>query len=296
MELVTINAAPFSILDTSAIKGFLKKQLDELEKNGYKVVLNRHMIIAKIKQISEAIRKQISEELRGKLFSVMFDVCTKRTFSVLGISATFMKNDEVIARSLGTVQLTERHRGPYMSTVIDTTLKKFNADVQQIISATADQASNMDNTARHLAIRACNEISGEISTDEESNGPESESDDEARMELANQIELLNELNNDDRYIELVTEMANDVLRKNNLLSMVPKLHCCAHTTQLGVKSSIRDSEETTRILESVREMTKLLRTTVVNVEFRKLAPNCILPRQYIEIRWNSDYQMVRSFY
>lgn len=31
---------------------------------------------------------------------------------------------------------------------------------------------------------------------------------------------------------------------------------------------------------------------VVNVKFRKLEPICILPRQYVETRWNSDYQMV----
>lgn len=293
VELVTINGFPFSVLDTSAIKGFLKKQLEELDNNGYKVTLNRHTIVDKIKQISEAIRKRISEELREKLFGIMFDVCTKRTYSVLGISATFMQNDEVIARSLGTVQLKERHRGPYMSNVIDETLQKFDATVKQIISATADQAANMNNTARHLAIRACNQISGEISTDEESNSSESASDDEG-MELENQIELQNELNNDNRYIELVTEMANDILRKNNLLSLVPKLHCCAHTTQLAVKTAIRESEETNRILELVREMMKCLRTTVVNVKFRKLAPHCILPRQYIDIRWNSDYLMVIS--
>lgn len=293
IELVTVNGFPFAILNTSAMRGILKKQLDELEKSGFKMSLDRHTIVDKIKELSDKIRNRISTELMGKLFSIMFDVCTKRTFSVLGITSTFMENGSVIARSMGTVQLKERHRGPYMSNVIDETLQKYGLKVNQIISATADQASNMDNTARHLAIRATNETSEGISSDEDDNSSENGSEsDEARMELVNRIELQIELNNDDRYIDLVTEMVHDIQRKNNLLSMVPKQHCCAHTVQLGIKRAIRESDETSHILEIVREMMKSLRTTVINVKFRKLAPHVILPKQYIDIRWNSDYQMV----
>lgn len=292
IELVTVNGYPLSILDTPAIHGFLKKQIEELEKNGHKLTLNRHMIVEKVKEISKSIKKRISDELKGKLFSIMFDVCTKRTLSVLGISVTFMQNDTVVARSLGTVQLKERHRGPYMAAVVENTLQDFGASTAQVISATADQASNMDNTTRHLSIRACSEkTNGNSSNDENESAYDSDSDNEAQMELENEIELLNEINNEDRYIELVTEMAESLLRKNNLLSMVHKVHCCAHTVQLAVKDAIKKSNALP-ILEDVREMMKNLRSTVVNVKFRKLAPNCVLPPMYIDIRWNSDFQMV----
>lgn len=296
VELVTLNGCPFSILDTPAIRGFLKKQLDELAKNGYKFTLNRHLIVNKVKDVSEKIITKITAELKGKLFSIMFDVCTKRTFSVLGISATFMENDVVVARSLGTVQLVERHRGPYMAEVVDTTLQKYGASTDQIISATADQASNMDNTAKHLAIHAYNmsEGSGDILLDEEFEYAASESDEEVDMELENQIELQNELNNDDRYITLVSDMVGNIMRRNNLVSMVPKLHCCAHTSQLGINEAI-NSSNARNILDQVREMTKLLRTTVVNIKFQKIMPKCILPPMFVETRWNSEYIMVCIF-
>lgn len=296
-ELVTINGFPFSILSASAIKGFLKKQIEELNANGFKITINRKMIVQKIREISDLIRKRITSELKNKMLSIMFDICTKRTFSVLGISVTFMENDVVIARSLGTVHLTERHRGPYLSSVVEDTLQQFGVKLRQIISGTADQASNMNNTTRHLVIRANNEIEGD---DDDLSGDEladetfeqlSENDDEIQMELENQIELQNELNNEDQYIDLVTNMAKDLLRKNSLLSSIPKIHCCAHTCQLAVKEAINKSNALP-LIEAAREMMKLLRTTVVNVKFRKLAPDCILPRQYIDIRWNSDYQMV----
>lgn len=294
-ELVTINGFPFSILNASAIKGFLKKQLNDLNKYGYKIKINRSMIVEKIRKISEIIKKRISAELKNKMLSIMFDICTKRTFSVLGISVTFMENDEVIARSLGTVQLTERHRGPYLSTVIEDTLQQFGVKLKQIISGTADQASNMDNTTRQLVIRSINEIHEDeddlSEEDDEISDRLSEDDDENGMDLENQIELHNELNNEQQYIDLVSNMAVDLLRKNSLLSTIPKVHCCAHTCQLAVKDAIKNSDALP-LLEAARDMMKALRTTVVNVKFRKLAPKCILPRLHIDIRWNSDYQMV----
>lgn len=292
IELVAVHGQPAHILDTPAIQGFLRKQVEQLEENGYKLTLNRNMINTKIAETSNLIRNRISDELKQKLFSIMFDVCTKRTFSVLGISATFMHNDEVVARSLGTVQLKERHRGPYMASVVDKTLQNYGSGSSQVVSATADQASNMDNTTRHLSINADGEIMGGDLSDE--SAYDSASDSEVQMGLENQIELLNELNNDSRYIELVTNMVNDILRKNNLLSSVHKVHCCAHTVQLAVKDAIKKSDAN-GIIELAREMKKNLRTTVVNIQFRKLAPNCILPPMYIDIRWNSDFQMVIFF-
>lgn len=107
VELVTVNGFPFSIFDAPAMKFIMKKQLEQLEKNGYKVTINRHMIGKKIQELSDITRDQITKELKGKMISILFDICTKRTFSVLGISATYMLNDTVIARSLeGTTQRT----------------------------------------------------------------------------------------------------------------------------------------------------------------------------------------------
>lgn len=239
---------------------------------------------------------RISKELKDKMVSIMFDICTKRTFSVLGVSATTIIDDEVVARSLGMIHLKERHRGPYLANVVEDVFKEYEMKLKQIYSGSADQAKNMTNTVRHLSLHANNEENetetegeNEFDSDEESDQQISD-DDGIRME-ENRMELMNELNNDDRYVELVDSMTEDLLRRNNFLSPIQKVHCCAHTTQLAVNEAISRSNTKPIILE-VREMMKLLRTTVVNIKFRNLAPTCILPRQYIEIRWNSDYQMV----
>lgn len=300
VELVTINGSPFSILDASSLKGMLNPHLKELEQNGYKVTINRHMIAQKISEVSQKVQSQIGAELKSKMISIMFDVCTKRTFSVLGVSATTMINDAVIGRSLGMIQLKERHRGPYLADVVENLLKEYEISLRQIYSGTADKATNMDNTVRNISLRACNELEQNQNPLEQSNGGNdeevyesaSEGDDEMCMDLENQIELHNELNNENRYVELVNDMTQHLSRRANFLSPVQKIHCCAHTTQLAVNSALNQSEAK-EIVSTVREMMKMLRTTVVNIEFRKIAPNCILPRLHVETRWNSDYEMVR---
>lgn len=42
VELVTINGYPFSILDSSAMRGLLSNQLHALETKGHKLSINRH--------------------------------------------------------------------------------------------------------------------------------------------------------------------------------------------------------------------------------------------------------------
>lgn len=206
-----------------------------------------------------------------------------------------MVDDNVLARSLGVIKLKERHRGPYLANLIEDMLETYNVSLKQVHTATTDLAKNMFNTARHLALHAYNGTDGDnvspysdflLGSDEEIEESDSE-----RMELENEIELQNELNNDDRFTDLIGELTNDLKRRNNFLSLINHVNCCAHGTQLSVNDAINRSDAKEVILE-VREMTKDLRKTVVNVEFRKLAPNCILPPKHVDTRWNSDYEMV----
>lgn len=303
VELVTVNAYPFSILDTSGLKGILKKPLDDLAKNGFKVTINRHMIVEKVQKICGAIKEKIKSEFKDKLFSIMFDICKKKTFAVLGVSAVTMKDGDPIVRSLGMIHLTERHRGPYLADVVETLLNEYSTSLKQVISATTDKAKNMNNTVRHLGVNARNEQRGDDNIEQNGNAEEygeylddfpyssDDASDDENLADENFIELANELNNDGRYIEIVKELTNELYRRNNFLSLIHQVDCCSHKVQLAVNGAVQQSNAIF-IIDQVREMTKLLRTTVVNVKFRKLAPDCVLPPQHVETRWNSDFEMV----
>lgn len=282
----------------------MQNQLNELASNGFRITINRKMIAPKVAETSNAIRNQIRNELKGKLFSIVFDVCKKRTFAVLGVSAFFMIDGKTIARSLGMVHLTERHRGPYLANVIEKLLDEYDALLKQVYTATTDKAANMDNTIRHLTLNANDGINEHIdeTEDMDSNNEYNYEFDESfdalsneEMAMENQIELENELNNDSRYEDLVKELTSELRRRNNFLSLINQVDCCAHKIQLAVHSAIDKSNAKPTIC-AVREMTKLLRTTVVNIQFRKLAPKCVLPPLCVETRWNSDFMMVIIVY
>lgn len=81
VELVTLNGMPFSLLDAPAFRNILSEQIKELETHGYKVTINRHMIGEKVEEMADQIRDQICAELKNKMLSLMFDICTKITFS-----------------------------------------------------------------------------------------------------------------------------------------------------------------------------------------------------------------------
>lgn len=295
VELVTVNGMPFSLLDAPAFRNILSDQINELEIHGHKVTINRHMIGRKVEEMADKVREQISGELKGKMLSLMFDICTKITFPVLGVSTTFMVDDTVFARSLGVIKLKERHKGPYLANVIEELLETYGVSLKQVHTVTTDMAKNMFNTARHLALHAYNgtnrdDLSPDIESVMDSNEDSNGSDDD-RMELENEIELQNELDNDDRFADLIGDLTTDLKRRNNFLSLINHINCCAHGSQLAVNEAINRSDAR-EVISEVREMTKDLRKTVVNIEFRKLEPNCILPPKYVETRWNSDYEMV----
>lgn len=206
------------------------------------------------------------------------------------------------------IELTERHKGPYLATVVENLLTSYGISLKQILTATTDGAKNMANTVRYMTLNANIEGEGDEHEHQSHSDPDTEPDeaicsdgvmtnesDDDRMELENEIELNSELNNEERFVELVTEMAENLRVRSNFLSLINHVKCCTHGTQLAVNKAINASEAKDVVFD-VREMVKALRSGVVNIEFRKLAPNCILPRTYVDTRWNSDYLMVSFSY
>lgn len=101
VEMVTVNGYPFSILDSSSLRGMMNRQYQDLAANGHKSIINRNLITGKVAKFADVIREKIRSEVKDKMLSIMFDICTKITMAVIGISITFISNDEVVARSLG---------------------------------------------------------------------------------------------------------------------------------------------------------------------------------------------------
>lgn len=94
-----------------------------------------------------------------------------------------------------------------------------------------------------------------------------------------------------RYGELINNMTHNLTIQNDYIATIPEIRCCAHTLQLAIRDALNGSSAK-RIIHTVKDMCKSLRTQVINAEFRRLSPKSILPPLYNATRWSSEYIMV----
>lgn len=176
IEMVTINGYACSVLSSSGMQGFIKSRLKALRQEGISVSVDRSSIMKKVAEESEMIKKQIAQEVKGKTVSIMFDVCTIAALSVLGVQAVYMKDDDVVCRSLGTIQIEERHTSVNLANMVFDILSQFEISLPKVLSVTTDTAKNATATTDVLNFVASSEKSVdslvEISSDDEDDGLE----------------------------------------------------------------------------------------------------------------------------
>lgn len=148
--LVTANGYPLSLLDKPAFRFLIQPRMDELDNHGHGVVINRKKMVRDIETTSNEIRERIKNELKTvPLCSIMLDIATKALLSVLGVSASFFRNDIVVVRSLGVIHLTERHSGR-IAAEVKQLLASFGRTIEELYAMTTDNGSNMLGTTREI--------------------------------------------------------------------------------------------------------------------------------------------------
>lgn len=279
VSLLTVHGLPFLLLEKPPFQELIKPGLDKLAAYGHNVTINRPVIAEEIASTSANIRQTIQAELQGRMFSVMFDIATKSTISMLGISASFMLDDAVVCRSLGVIQITERHTGVNIATMIQDIFTQFGATLSQLHAVTTDNGSNMLRSTRALNETANDDILDDLTFFEQIDS----GDDEPRDTTIN--------HNTQRYTEMIYELTQNHTLQNDFLAIIPEIRCCAHSLHLVVSDALSKSNVRASI-GRVKSMCKALRNQVVNIEFRKLSPNSIIPPLDCPTRWSSAYIMV----
>lgn len=284
LHLVAVDGYPMSLLNKPAFRYLIQLQLDELAIHGHDITINRSLIVDDIEKTSNAVREHIKNELKSvPLLSLLLDIATKSTLSVLGVSVSFSRDDNVTSRALGVIQMTKRHTGDHIAELVQEILNSFDASIEKIYSVTTDNGSNMIKTTRSL-----NEMVNSLNTDESDNGA-NDSDVESDNENDNDMDE-NEAS-DERFSEIVSEFTHNLTIQNDYIAVITEIRCCAHTLQLAIHDSLERSNAR-RVLARAREMCKSLRSQVINIEFRRISPSTILPPLDVVTRWCSEFIMV----
>lgn len=293
IELVTVNGYPFSLLNSSGMRGFIRSRLQPIRLNGNTLAINRLDIVKNVAESSDIIRNRIKTELNGKTISVMFDMCTISTLATFGVNVNYMDNGNVISRSLGIIKIEKRHTAVNLADMLYDLLAKFEIPLSKVFSITTDTAKNATNTSEILNTVMAN--GAEMSMDEVPEQiifdrcPEDE-DLYFGSDIGNEEELKRVIENADHHTLLAEETAELVSYKTDV-ELINKINCGIHVLQLAINGGISGSNAET-IIAQVKKMCLLMRTQIVMIEIRKLGSKIILPPLDNTTRWNSKYLMV----
>lgn len=79
------------------------------------------------------------------------DSATCRDRSVLGINVQYASGVRIVLRTLAVRELTERHTGTYISSVVQEVLAEYKVSLKQVYSITADNGANMQKAVKVLS-------------------------------------------------------------------------------------------------------------------------------------------------
>lgn len=89
VELVAINSYPFSLLSSSGFRNAIEHQTRALQLDGRSVnISDPHLfeIKDKVREVANKIKELITEEVKGKVISVMADTATRNGRAIFGVN------------------------------------------------------------------------------------------------------------------------------------------------------------------------------------------------------------------
>jgi len=138
VELFTKGGRPFTMIDDKAFKVLVAPVLDAAN-----IKLNRHNIADRISAYLFDVKENIKVELKRKRFSLKIDAATRHGYGLLGVNAQFIKDGEVVIRTLAIKELKSGHTGAYLKSVVTEVLNDYAVEMKQILTITTDNGANM---------------------------------------------------------------------------------------------------------------------------------------------------------
>lgn len=254
------------------------------------IVITSRTVHGYIHATANMIRKKISAELKDEMFSILADIATKHTRSVLGVNTACVINDEIVIRTISMEQITHKHSSDNLvNDLIHLLEEKYSLKSTQVYSFLADNAYNMYKTGTLL---------NEAASNEDAIGEPAESahdEDEPRMisEAEYDDVVLNMFHDCQFYSDLIANVATKYAARNKDIHIksTNTIGCASHTLHLIVEKGIATTQSAKRLISLARELVKKLRTTTILDRIR-VETSYKLPQIDVPTRWNSKFIMV----
>lgn len=314
-EIVSVNGRPLNYLRDSGFQSIIRDQMNLLNVNDSGVDFH---YLTEIKQYvldsAAKMREMMKKEIDGRFVSVMIDIGSKNTVSILSICLQFIIDGQIRVRNIGMMQLNKRHRSSYIKEVVAERLAAFGINRLQVISFTTDNASNMRAT-----IKLFDDDIGDMDDDESGDAEQDELiAREGMQNLRINTGIRNELSNI-QLQEILRQYSNEDDEDSTLLSIlddqsvfaeaaasveldfrnytfnVHGIPCSAHTLQLAVNQALKNLPAES-LISLCRVAAKLLRRETYIYDLKEAGINTKTVRIDCAVRWNSIYLMVGALY
>lgn len=126
-EFFTVDKQQFALLSKPSFQKLMSKQLKPLDIAGVGNLNDKNLpeIKENIHETAKKIRENLITEVQYKLVSMSVDVVTKNSRAIIiGIFIQYVHNDVSKIRCIGIKELTQRHTGKYLCTVVEKCLEE----------------------------------------------------------------------------------------------------------------------------------------------------------------------------
>lgn len=321
VSIVALNGRPFTALTDVGFQNIVSSKLDKFHVAGHPLDLkssSQPEVHQHLHQTAVKVRECIKKEVKNRPLSILLDIGTRQKRSMLGISVQFIKNSAVQVRSIGMIELTNRHTAANLAMVVKDCLKEYEIQKHQIISITADNGANVLKMVKDLRLILADELANRPTVSAQLDfGTSSVDDIYSEEDTDNDIAaVLNrgEINDDDVAIGLILseedeidpillrEQQNllcatvgDLMNENDIDNLfdVTGVNCAAHTLQLAIKDGLAALPESVRnVISLCRRTAKILRLKTTKYDLNSAGITYNVPHMEVPTRWGSMYRMV----
>lgn len=153
LEMVNINGRPFNIMKDSGMLKVISPILDAFRNVDRAVSISREALQRESLLKCANLTECISKEMQGKVFSICIDMGqTNDGRSVMAVNAQYYHQKKWVSRCLAMHVHRNTSSAIRLAIIIWNVLKKFNLNIQKLISITTDNGANVLKCVKVLQI------------------------------------------------------------------------------------------------------------------------------------------------
>lgn len=137
-----MNGRTIGCMEDSGSKLLTDPLLSAFEKAGISIDISIPTLKTYLSKYADYVKSEIRSEIKDAIVHVKLDMARRHRRSFLGVNIQYMKDDQIVVRTLSMLQTTSAHTGEYLCSLLMQILDDFHVKYSQVHVITTDNGSN----------------------------------------------------------------------------------------------------------------------------------------------------------